>query len=853
MTDLPDLNNRIISIGNEVVMGLLPTQDAFDKIVRDQQLLKLPDEELQVVIEETDRYWREDIPHSRPENLIIYPVLMVDCAQTRLEALGHFAKGVRDTEKAALDRRRAQWITITVQCLIAQGLALLLVLAPQKAWESFLKASVGARGLPDFGQLRLREAIWAAYGLFVAAQMGDQKQLVASASAELANLVRIRGREQEAREYIQEIEEQLAPIRERVRQQPAAKQESSDSAPSTDSTAYHLLYLDLLNDCADHIEAGTWQVDEARTRLLQSVDFTLLQSKNVYFVSLSHRGLADHAPARAILLTELNYVVAQHLHDDLAELTRGYCAYALGYALVRQGRSQEDDADSFRKAIPYLHEAVSILEQKASTIGDLERCLTWLVLSYRVTGDFARARDLGYQVIERLKQQPEQDHDLGLAYGYLAEVLEQLGEAVEAFANHYQAFEIFLGKKDLLNARQALSYITALSERTGHVDDAVAAQERMAGLMIETADFIGAAQTYLSLARYTYRARGFEETLSYMQRAKDLLEPLVSTQQPDTQALKLYHELLMRIGALYSLFLIKPVEGFTFQQAYEPLERSRQIAEYLKDADQLAASLIQLAMLCHVAGRVSSAENYCQMVDAVHCKQSYLAWRDEILGNVRIRQERYAEAITLLQQAIAAYGSDQKDRQATSWYRLAEAHEKEGRFREAAQACEACLDLFEQGRLEWYEASRLEFGGNMAEIYEHLIVLYADNTKDVYDPRRAFYWLEKSKSRTFVETMGLSPLPLHHPPEAIQDDLRAERTLLQHINVLRGQLFLNSQGTPATAERQQWQRDLYLSLEKLKALWNRIKESVPEYVNLRQGLVVTWDEIQMMLETSPDP
>lgn len=849
MTDLPELNNRIIRIGNAVVMGLLPAQDAFDKIVQDEELLKLPDEELHRVLEETDGYWREQMSHSRPENLIIYPVLMADCAQVRLQALSQFAKGVDETEKAALDGRRAQWITILVQSLVAQGLALLLLPAPQKAWEAFQKAAAGARALPDFGQLRLREAIWATYGLFVAAQMGDQQRLVVSASADLENLVQVPGREQEAQEYIREIEEQLTPIIDLVQQRSAPQQAASDMASPTDSSSYNLFYLDLLNNTVDQIEAGALHMDEAEARLLQGIDITLLESKHVYFTSLFLRDLAERAPARAILLANLNYTVAHHLRDDLAELTRGYCAYALGYALVRQGRSHDEEVDSFRKAIPYLREALSILDQRGSTTGEIEQALIGLVLSYRAIGDFVEARDLSYQVIERLKRQSEHNLNLGVAYGNLADVQDQLGDTVEAFANHYRAFEIFLARKDLLRARQALGYIADLSVRTGHVDDAIAAQERLADLMVEMADFKGAAEACLSLVSHTFRVQHFQEAVTFMQRARNLLEPSVSAQQPDVEVLELYHAVLLYIGAVYSLFLEAAVEGFVFQDAYEPLERSRQIAAHLQDADRLAASLVQLAMLCHVTGRWSSAESYCQMVDMVPCGQLYRAWRDEILGNIRIRQGRSAEAIALLQQALAAYSSDQKDRRASSWSRLAEAHEKEGRFKEAVQAYEECLGLFEQSRLEWYEASRMEFIGNFVKIYEHLIRLYADHTKDVYDPRRAFYWLEKSKSRTFVETMGFSPLPLHHPPEAIQDDLREERALLQHINMLRGQLFLNSQGAPATAERQQWQRELYLSLEKLKVLWNRIKERVPEYVNLRQGLVVAWDELQVMFET----
>ncbi|MEO6893163.1 MAG: tetratricopeptide repeat protein, partial [Ktedonobacteraceae bacterium] len=226
----------------------------------------------------------------------------------------------------------------------------------------------------------------------------------------------------------------------------------------------------------------------------------------------------------------------------------------------------------------------------------------------------------------------------------------------------------------------------------------------------------------------------------------------------------------------------------------------------------------------------------------------YRARGDEVLGVVRIRQQRYPEAIKLLHQAIATYDVQFKDQRATSWFRLGEAHEGMGDDKNAVQAYEASLDLFEQGRMELYEASRMGFVGNSTEVYERLITLYADSHGGAYDPKQALYWLEKSKSRTLAETLGLAQISLQNPPASIQDDLQEERFLLERVNTLRAQLFLSSPEAPETASRLQLQQELFQHLEKLKALWNRIANVVPEYVNLRQGLVVQWDELQVLFE-----
>src|SRR5579884_1462905 len=212
-SSLPELNNRIISVGTLVLFGILPAREAFERFWRDQELENLPDDQLQSLIEETDRYWREIISVSSPESYIIYPELMVTCIKVRLKNLGQFAPGASDKEKPELNLRRARWITILTQSLLAEGMVFLLVPEPEMAWKVFTEANIGARALPDFGQLRLREVMWACYGQSVAAQLGHQPNLVQQAEEELARLLQIPNREQEALTYLEEIRQEFATFR----------------------------------------------------------------------------------------------------------------------------------------------------------------------------------------------------------------------------------------------------------------------------------------------------------------------------------------------------------------------------------------------------------------------------------------------------------------------------------------------------------------------------------------------------------------------------------------------------------------------------------------------------------------
>ncbi|MGH9931563.1 MAG: hypothetical protein ACREA9_20340, partial [Pyrinomonadaceae bacterium] len=188
---IPELDNRLFAIAQQVVFGTLLPQHAIEKVQQDRELLSLPDKQLLVVIEEADRSWRERLPNvavRHPENSLIYPLLMAACAEVRLKAIGQFRRGADEKTKPSLDLRMAEWITILSRCLTAKGMGLLLLPEPQAAWETFTSANIGARALPDSGQLRLREVLAACYGQRVAAMIGRQKEAYDLAEQEFAGL-----------------------------------------------------------------------------------------------------------------------------------------------------------------------------------------------------------------------------------------------------------------------------------------------------------------------------------------------------------------------------------------------------------------------------------------------------------------------------------------------------------------------------------------------------------------------------------------------------------------------------------------------------------------------------------------
>lgn len=847
-----DLDNRIIGIGNQVVFGAILPQRAFEMLREDPELKALPDEALRAVIEETERYgWEHlDAAVHHPENVMIYAALISAAAQDRLKAIGQFRAGLPEKEREAMSPRMADWITLTANCMIAEGVARLLLPDPQGAWQTFTQANVAARALPDSGRLRLRETLWAAYGQRAAAVMGGQDALRDNAEAELSGLLRLPGREEEAQGCLAEIQERFGALQDILHRRETEPEKDQDKAQSPDPDSYGLYYAERLNYAGGLLLAESVPPLKARDILLDSLDLARLEDRHVYYLSLMHRNLADGAPDRGIILAGLNYAVAARLRGPKAELTRGYCAYALGYALALQGR-RADDRKTYRRAIRFHKKALAVLSARPDSDAAAHDCAliaAQLAICHRGIGDFQSALAWSEEAIRRnaaLPPEPKQKSNLGVAYGNLADVQEQMGDPLSALTNHYRAFELFIEARDLHRVRQALYYYSRLCQRMGRFDDVMAATARAAEFMEELADTAEAVRAYLWLAQLAFTLRRHESALRHLQRAEDLLGPKIRGGRAEREYLELYGDLSIWEGYVFTLLLGAPHGDFTLERAFQPLERARQIALALQDDDRLANAILQMAKLYTHAGQLDQAESFCLSVDLIPCSPLYKSQQEDVYGTILLRQGRFDDAIPLLERLLSVYaGPEYADRLCVTQVHLGEAHAGAGRLPDAIKAYEAAMDTYEQRRLNLFESSRLEVTGNFAEIYDRIVLLYSEPGSAVYNPERALHWLEKSKSRTLVEAIGLTRLPLRESAAGHESDLQKEAALLDELNRLRGSLFAGQSSPSDSLERQ---RDMQVCLDKLHLLWDRLAASVPEYVALRRGDVADWSDLRPLL------
>ncbi|MBN8891873.1 MAG: tetratricopeptide repeat protein [Rhodospirillales bacterium] len=881
----PEWANPIVSLGNQVVFGVLLAADAGARITQDAGLRGAADARLEALIDEADKYWwaHLDAAGEQPRNVAIYPELATALAEERLRMIGAFRKGASAAERPDFDARMAHWIAVTARALLSVGMTRLLLreaAAARMAYDAFEKANWVARALPDDGRLRLREVLCAAFGLRVAAQVGGQQQIAAAVGQELAALMRAPGREKEAAEHLAEIERKFDALRTVIlSRKPVSADKVAEtggqggpsdlalparappvwappiSPPPLDRgpDAYAVFYQELLNWFGGLVLAGRLSQAEAGARLVEHVDLSRLAPRYIYFVSESHRNLAGTAPDRARILGELNHAVAMRLAGPQADLTRGYCAYAVARAYVAEARRMSPaQPQRYRAAVPWLEEALRLLGADDPGEVAIVHCaaiVSLLGLCHRGAGEFDKARDFAREAIRRheaLPPGPFHRANLGAAYGNLGDAEERLGNTAAARQSYYRAFELFAEARDLERLRQSLADYARLCGSLGRLDDALAAQERAAALMAELADVPGAVACFLALAQSAFATRQFERGLAALARADALLaRPPMGPADRLREHLDLRFQVRSLEGYVRSLVAIGSETAADAERALTTLHEAQALAVELGDADALSTIVLQIAMLLSQLKRLDEAEACCATLDTARLGPAHMERRREVLADIRKGQGRPVEAVALLRDSVAAYRDSQRtDRLAVVLHRLGEAYEAVGDAVHAVTAYEGAIEAFERHRLGLYEASRLEVTGHVAETYARAIALRSDPVGPVFDPTRALDLLERSKSRVFAEMLGLSPVQPHRVPPAARAALEEEAGPLARVSQLRATLFLAAESSP---ERLRLQQELSTQFEQLEELWRRLAGALPEYGEIRRGTTLVWADFQDIL------
>jgi hypothetical protein len=112
--------------------------------------------------------------------------------------------------------------------------------------------------------------------------------------------------------------------------------------------------------------------------------------------------------------------------------------------------------------------------------------------------------------------------------------------------------------------------------------------------------------------------------------------------------------------------------------------------------------------------------------------------------------------VSTLERAVQGYESAHRvDKEAAALVRLGAAYEETGQDERAREAYEKADILLDQLRgLLVVDSTRIGLRANFEDLYVHLVLLHARRNAPE-DRERVWYWVERAKSRTLVELMGL--------------------------------------------------------------------------------------------------
>lgn len=517
----------------------------------------------------------------------------------------------------------------------------------------------------------------------------------------------------------------------------------------------------------------------------------VLASRGALRVSAGLDGQAGLEAALALYEGEENLAGAQRALSSLSvwHLKRG----ALQEALVAHRRTEEV---ARRMGVPTA--------QATAVMG--------LADYYFRIGDYARAL-AEVERFETLASIPSVRGSAGLSLANFYSQMHLPERAEEACRESIRLFS-----PSSPNGQLSLAWLILGNVRSGTQDWDGAIQAWREGLTVDEAlaDPLGKAQKILGIAQATvmrhYRREGppvpeaaFEEAMALHGQVDSLL---LGVEGGDAEAVLANNDQIRAQSDLIRGRLSDALAG---------LERAADRYRSLGMAMQSAFVETHLGLLLLENGnRLGSPDSFLQAGDHFHAAVGYfagagmrdMAWRPRFhlahacLGRARfavtaeVQREAWKEALDWLDQAVADL--------------------------------EAVRGSFVQGGSAEREEALLGLVSDTEKVYELAILVSA-----VYlgDSRAAFDWLERAKSRAFMDILALTSLRL--PAVASPALLAEEQALLEE---LRESLT----GIAALATR-----------ERLHGVWDLLAtdSAAAEYVAMRRGAPLGWEDVRHLLRS----
>ncbi|MFK0259381.1 hypothetical protein [Streptomyces sp. NPDC090445] len=284
-------------------------------------------------------------------------------------------------------------------------------------------------------------------------------------------------------------------------------------------------------------------------------------------------------------------------------------------------------------------------------------------------------------------------------------------------------------------------------------------------------------------------------------------------------------------------------------------ELDRAEAEYLRLAELASApgprdyaDERRQALAASLSGRIALRLRRLKPAEAAQLAPQLRALLDGLNVGEQVRDLVQLSAVGMLLgnlddalkdavRAVELSGGDRlRPEQAEALGQLSCVYMLKGAIEPAHRTCLAALRLVEDSRMTVGDAqARLAFVEDRSALYQQAVQLCLILAKTLRDPAyraEALTWVERIKSRTLGELLGLGNLaaPAGIPAHALE----SERELVGRIR-----RHESAGGLSRDEYHQEWRR--------LETLWKTMEDEAPEYVALRRGTTATPDQIRDLL------
>lgn len=429
---------------------------------------------------------------------------------------------------------------------------------------------------------------------------------------------------------------------------------------------------------------------------------------------------------------------------------------------------------------------------------------------YFRTGDYARA----LAETERLEALAAIPAVRGSVSQNLANFYSQMKLPVRAEAACRESLRLFTRNAPNEQLSLAWTILGNLRSGAGDWDGAIAAWRE--GITVDEAlsDPLGKAQKLLGIAQGTvmrhYRSGGppvpeaaFEEAMAFHAQVDQLL---AGAGGGDTEAILANNDQIRANSDLIRGRLSEALVG---------LERAAGRYRSLGLAMQRAFVENQTGLLLLEAGnRLGSPDAFREATR--HFREALVYFAGYGMRDTAWKPRFHSAhaCLGLARFALTAEAQREGWQEAVSW------------LEEAASDLEAVRGAFLQADLTKREEALLGLVSDTEKVYELAVLVSA-----VYlgDGHAAFGWLERAKSRVFLDVLALTSL--RPPPAADPSLLDEERSLLEALRAAPSGISALDIG------------------ERLHAVWDSLAAdpAAAEYVALRRGAPLEWEEVRGLL------